>query len=67
MWAQNSGKFPAKLSVAVRTDGNTPGEPSINYDEVYKYYVENDTVDNILKYISPAKCKFWLNGAQFPV
>ena len=55
VWAQNSGKFQAKLSVAVRTDGNTPGEPSINYDEVYKYYVENVTVDNILKYISPAK------------
>ena len=55
VWAQNSGKFEAKLSVAVRTDGNTPGEPSINYDEVYKYYVENVTVDNILKYISPAK------------
>ena len=55
VWAQNSGKFQAELSVAVRTDGNTPGEPSINYDEVYKYYVENVTVDNILKYISPAK------------
>ena len=55
VWAQNSGKFRAKLSVAVRTDGNTPGEPSINYDNVYKYYVEDLTESNILKYISPAK------------
>ena len=55
VWAQNSGEFQAKLAVAVRTDGNTPGEPSINYDDVYKYYVDNVLEDNILKYISPAK------------
>ena len=55
VWARNSGEFRAKLAVAVRTDGRTPGEPSINYDDVYKYYVNNVTEDNILEYISPAK------------
>lgn len=54
VWAQNSGTQSGTITVAVRDDGTVPGEPSIQ-NAAYTYLVSGKSVENVLKYFSPAQ------------
>ena len=55
IWAQNAGWLDETIVVALRNDGNIPNEPSLNYDDVYTFLVDqNDHKTNVLAWINPA-------------
>ena len=53
IWAQTQGNLQGNIQIAIRADGEAPGEPSIQYDEVYSYLPKLENV-NVLDYINPA-------------
>ncbi len=53
VWAKIEGATAGTITIGLRKDGTIPDEPSIQNAE-YVYLVRGESVDDVLKYFSPA-------------